>query len=287
MDTELERYVNAADPRLIRGIYSYCHGRCERCPFTERCLTFRQMRDDEMRQPNRDVFERTEQNVARAVDLLRSWCEREGIDFEKLRDEASSESSLDERKRVDETIEQDPLQELAESYMMAALDLVSSLDRVAPFHEWPLVVREALDTIGWYAGTIGAKVHRSLHGLAERHDPGGDEDAVQNDWNGSAKVARLAIAESQRAWDTLLAVGQAPPDARLRQTRQRLDRIDSGLAARFPAAMEFVRPGFDEPDVAAGALSTLECYEPRRARGPLRGVVTWLQRLAGAWPRRS
>jgi hypothetical protein len=31
---------------------------------------------------------------------------------------------------------------------------------------------------------------------------------VQNDWNGSAKVARLAIAESQRAWDTLLFAGQ-------------------------------------------------------------------------------
>jgi hypothetical protein len=288
MDEELDRYVNeAADPRLIRGIYSYCHGRCERCPFTERCFTFRQMREDETRPPNHGVIERTEQNFAQAVDLLQSWCEREGIDFEKLREEARSESSIEEQTQLGDAIEQDPLQEIAERYMMAALDLVSSLDRLSPFHEWPFVVREALDTIGWYAGGIGAKVHRALHGLAERHDLGGDENAVQNDWNGSAKAARLAIAESQRAWDTLLAVGEAPPDARLRQTRHLLDEIDSRLAARFPQAMEFVRPGFDEPDVAAGAVSTLESYEPRRAQRPLRAVVEWLQRLAGAWPRRS
>ena len=111
-----------------------------------------------------------------------------------------------------------------------------------------------------------------------------DEDPIQNDWNGSAKVARLAIAESQRAWDTLLFVGQAPPDARLRQTRQLLDRIDEGLARRFPNAADFVRPGFDEPEIAAGALSTLECDEPRRRA---RGVRAWLQRIEGGWQRRS
>ena len=113
---------------------------------------------------------------------------------------------------------------------------------------------------------------------------GVDEDPIQNDCNGSAKVARLAIAESQRAWDTLLFVGQAPPDARLRQTRQLLDRRDEGLARRFPHAADFVRPGFDEPEIAAGALSTLECDEPRRRA---RGVRAWLQRIAGGWQRRS
>jgi len=50
--------------------------------------------------------------------------------------------------------------------------------------------------------------------------------------------------------------------------------------------MEFVRPGFDEPEVAAGALSTLACFEPRPQRSE-RGVVAWLQRVAGTWRRRS
>lgn len=288
MDEELERYVErASDPRLISGIYNYCHGRCEQCPFTDRCLTFHHMRDDEARHPGRGALEHVGGNVARTFDLLKAWCEREGVDFEKLREEARSEEAHAESARLEKDVDGDPLHALAFTYTHAAHDLVSGLEQLAPFHEWSPVVREALGTIGWYAGMVSAKVDRSLHGLAGRDAPGLEEDPIQSDWNGSAKVARLAIAESQRAWDTLLLVGQAPPDARLRETRALLDRIDEGLASRFPRAMYFVRPGFDEPDIAAGALSTLACYEPRGPRRSGRGVVAWLHRIAGAWQRRS
>jgi hypothetical protein len=287
MDAELERYVeHASDPRLISGIYNYCHRRCEQCPFTDRCLTFRHMRDDEARHPGRDVLERAGQNFTRTLDLLKDWCKREGIDFEKLRQDANSDDARAERARLENEVDGDPLHEVAFTYTEAAFTLVSGLERLAPFHEWSPVVREAVDTIGWYAGMVSAKTHRALYGFAERDTLGAHEDPIQNDWNGSAKVARIAIAESQRAWDTLLLVGQAPPDARLRQTRELLDRIDAGIASRFPRAMAFVRPGFDEPAVAAGALSTLACYEPRPRRAE-RGVLVWLNRIAGGWQRRS
>ena len=285
MDEAIEREVaDASDPRLIPGIYNYCDSRCEQCAFTDRCLTLRQMRDEEMRHPDEDVLQSIGRNFARTFELLKDWCEREGIDVEQVRAEARCESAAAASARVDAAVEADPLHELAFAYSKAAVSLVSSLEALAPFHEWPPSVREALATIGWYAGMVAAKIDRSLDGVARMDGTGLDEDPIQNDWNGSAKVAHLAIAESQRAWDTLLLVGQAPPDARLRQTRQLLDQIDEGLARRFPNAADFVRPGFDEPEIAAGALSTLECDEPRpRARG----VRAWLQRIAGGWQRRS
>jgi hypothetical protein len=286
MDAALERYVDHADdPRLIPGIYNSCDRRCQHCPFTGRCLAFRRLKDDELRAPERDVVEHAHDNFMRSLDLLRHWCEREGIDFDQLRDEATSEAATAEHDRKRKEIECDPLHQLAHTYMIAALDLVDSLMRLAPFHEWSPVVREAIDTIGWYAGTVGAKVHRALHGCAERAEA--DDDPVQNDWNGSAKVARLAIAESQRAWDTLLTAGQAPPGAPLFQTRDVLSQIDAGIAQRFPRAMEFVRPGFDEPAIAAGALATMECLEPRPSSPPRGGVAAWLQRIASRWQRRS
>jgi len=38
---EFERLVaRARDPKLIPGIYNYCDGRCPRCTFTQRCLTY-------------------------------------------------------------------------------------------------------------------------------------------------------------------------------------------------------------------------------------------------------
>src|SRR5258708_14429256 len=39
--TEFDRLVaRARNPRLIPGIYNYCDGRCPRCRFTDRCLTY-------------------------------------------------------------------------------------------------------------------------------------------------------------------------------------------------------------------------------------------------------
>jgi hypothetical protein len=288
MDAEVERYIEgASDPRLISGISNYCHRRCEQCPFTDRCLTFRRLCDDQAPHLERNVLEDVDEHLALTVDLMKASCEREGVDFERIQEEARSQDADAEIEQLYTEVNQDALYRQAFAYAHAAHDLVSGLERLAPFHEWSPVVREALDTIGWYAWMVPAKVHRALHGLAGRASIWADEDAVQNDWNGSAKAARLAVTESQRGWDTLLLAGQAPPDARLRATRELLDRIDEGLAARFTRAMEFVRPGFDEPEIAAGALSTRACFEPRRPGRPVRGVVAWLQRIAGAWQRRS
>jgi hypothetical protein len=96
---------------------------------------------------------------------------------------------------------------------------------------------------------VSTKVHRALHGLAEESDKEGSEkeDLVQNDWNGSAKVARLIVAESRGAWDVVMQAGGAASDSPLAELVTLLDRIDGGIAERFPRAMEFLRPGFDEP----------------------------------------
>ena len=105
-----------------------------------------------------------------------------------------------------------------------------------------------------------------------------DNHPIQNDWNGSAKVARLAIAESIAAWRTLFEAGDTPVDASIREMEDLLAQIDRDLAARFPLAMEFVRPGFDEPEVAAGALTRLAPFEPRR-RTVRRRIQLWGWRL--------
>jgi hypothetical protein len=58
----------------------------------------------------------------------------------------------------------------------------------------------------------------------ERDDEPFEEDPVQSDWNGSAKVALISVERSETAWQTIAAPSWA-----------------------FPRAKEFVRPGFDEP----------------------------------------
>src|SRR5262249_35331555 len=72
-------------------------------------------------------------------------------------------------------------------------------------------VRGAMDIIAWDADLIRAKIWRALSGRDE--DPTGCVwgSRVQNDWNGSAKVALIAIERSERAWRTIAVARRDEP----------------------------------------------------------------------------
>ena len=64
-----------------------------------------------------------------------------------------------------------------------------------------------------------------------------DDTDVQSDANGSAKVARLLVADSRAAWRVLMEVGRAAADGVPAALVRLLDELDAGLAARFPRAI--------------------------------------------------
>jgi hypothetical protein len=279
VDPELEAYVERAqDPALISGIYNYCHHRCEQCAFTGRCLSFREEQREAHDHPERSVEDQIEADFTRAAALMKAWCQQHGIDLGAVEDTSEADDSdATTQAGDDEKAGADLLQQMARRYSSEAYHIVAPLGNLSRFHAWAPAVAAAIDCIGWYSGLIPAKIARALHGAANE-DRFADEDPVQNDWNGSAKVARLAIAESVDAWRTLFEAGDTPVDASIRRTAGLLVQIDHALAVRFPLAMEFVRPGFDEPEVAAGALTRLAPFEPRR-RTVRRRLQLWAWRL--------
>jgi hypothetical protein len=237
----------------IDSIFNYCNRRCEHCRFTERCRLYRDLSAYEQRHPERGPLEQAHDSFQECFRLLEQWCEREGIDFETLRREANSDEAMSEMNRVKNAVHADPLQKLATAYTHAALRLVDGLAAARALRRWTPEVNAAVETIGWYSGMVGAKVFRALHGFVDRSEVLQEdvEDVVQNDWNGSAKVARIIVAESREAWRVVMAAGEAAADSPLTELVGLLDQIDAGLAERFPRAMEFLRPGFDEPYVAS------------------------------------
>ena len=256
----------ASDSLLIPGVYNYCHRRCERCAFTARCFLYRENEEEARRHGEPDASSELQGNLQQTIDLIGACCEREGGDLEQILGDSDAEGFAAEQERLSNAIAavaHDPLYVRSKSCAVAAHAVVDPLRHLSAFHEWPADVAEAIDTISWHATEIPAKVYRALCGHAEFG--GAAEDPIQSDWNGSAKVARLAIRESCAAWEVLFAAGETPRDAPIRQTRDRLEQIDRELAERFPGAMEFVRPGFDEPEVAAGALSAAARSAPLRA----------------------
>jgi hypothetical protein len=266
MDEELQALVDdCKDPRLIRGIHNYCHRWCERCPFTGRCSVFRETSRYERTHPDSDPLDQVKDSLEQTMALLAEWCKREGIDFEKLQeDPASDEDEVSTGADLTtDTLDADPLFNAAGDYGRRAFAIVKPLLAAERVANWSPDIRSAIDTIAWYSSLIRAKIHRALGGrFAAQADQSG-EPILQSDWNLTAKAARMAIAESIRAWKIVIEAGDAPPVSPLRELVDLLVSMDSDLARRFPRAMEGVRPGFDEPDVAAGALTTLDCFELR------------------------
>jgi hypothetical protein len=107
------------------------------------------------------------------------------------------------------------------------------------------VVREALAVAFHDVTFILTKLHRALDGKFrhETDEAFADDHPVQNDWNGSAKVALISIERSAEAWSVLAsATGSETPAilaAQLADLRVEVERD-------FPDAQRFCRPGFDE-----------------------------------------
>lgn len=59
------------------------------------------------------------------------------------------------------------------------------------------------------------------------------------------------------------AGGQATADGVPAYAAKVLDNLHTAVLERFPRAMAFVRPGFDEPEIAAGAPATLPPWAAR------------------------
>ena len=231
----------------IPGVYNYCDAWCERCIFQLRCAVFR---DRVVMQAHMDV----ERHASPAA----------GVDATPAAGPATTSASptpsltsqaLDEADvNLDDDIEQwetrrrkrevDPLYLHAREYADLARAMLPALRQDIEATGDPLL-QACLEAIQWHLYAIPVKVRRALGSL---HDPifENEDDPVQTDYNGTAKLVRLMMAESRRAWEALLQSAGRRYPGRIAEMAERLGALDVGIANRFPLAMEFVRPGFDE-----------------------------------------
>jgi hypothetical protein len=236
---EFDRLVaRARDPRLIPGIYNYCDGRCPRCPFTQRCLTYLDSEELKARGDDRSLADTIGDSLQRTLEMLAEAARREGVDLDTPAAETEA-PSLDtdlERHR------QDPLAVRARAYGQLAWRIGRAIAPIAAARDdAPLV--EAVETIEWFSSMISSKLYRAICGQAEGWE--GREEA-QTDFNGSAKIALIGINESRGAWAVLMEAGRATADGVPARAVGMLEELDAAVRERFPRVMEFIRPGFDE-----------------------------------------
>ena len=139
------------------------------------------------------------------------------------------------QRRIDET----PIMQTARAAMNLAFEwLRDNAEAIASRDE---VVREALEVATHDSALIAAKLYRALCGKY-RDDDDPFADLVQNDKNGSAKVALLSITRSTEAWTILAsATGMRTPA----EIADLLADLRPEVERAFPDAWRFRRPGFD------------------------------------------
>jgi hypothetical protein len=228
----------------IDFISAYCDGRCERCAFTERCSHFAVKCAEAM----------CDGDFSAALELALGSAQEPGGKPqesipERLADafgdaEPSGKELEDVGREMNERRDRVRGHSLAQSsldYVVASRRWLREPDRCAGVDD--ASVREAVDLVGWDSHLIHVKIMRALHGRDE--DPKGRifGGVVQNDWNGSAKVALISIERSERAWRTLAT---ALDDEAAGVMAGLLGRLREQMTSEFPRAMAFRRPGFDD-----------------------------------------
>jgi hypothetical protein len=182
-------------------------------------------------------------SLRRTIGMIAGIAPREEVDVAAPADEPaqlSSRSDLDRHR-------QDPLIVRAEEYTRLAWRVSGALAPVVAARGEPTVI-DAVATIQWFSLRVSSKIFRAVVGRIEHWEP---DEQVQTDCNGSAKTALLWMAESRHAWDVLMEAGKATANGVPAQAVAMLDALDAAVRTRFPHAMAFVRPGFDEAAIGA------------------------------------
>jgi hypothetical protein len=227
----------------IEFISEYCDRWCERCAFTSRCSAYAVEIATAM---CGDLAEGIELAVGRPHPVdgeppdIPDWIAEAS---DELTAEECADFEAEERAR-DARVDATALSAMAWAYTRAS-------------HRWlrkgrdelrltaDAILAEALDIVSYDSTFITVKMHRALHGRDRcQRGESFDDDRMQSDWNGSAKIALVSLERSEAAWRV---IAQATADEAVTLLADAVRDLQQAALDEFPCARSFVRPGFDEP----------------------------------------
>lgn len=247
------------DEQFIPFIHNYCDRWCERCRFITQC----RVGAEEIKRIEKgvslediDMSETIAQNLQKALKMLEQFAEEQGIDLNNLSEE------MDEllNDEPDYTPQQQELKELGKRYITASeswlsnhykifkekeIELNRNIQLGIPSSRVAAELSNAVEIIQWFLIFINVKIDRAVYGMQQNFDE--TEDPIQNDANGSAKVALDAIERSLSSWEVIRKHFKDQIDE-LIDLFLILGKMRTVLLSIFPEAPAFVRPGFDEAE---------------------------------------
>jgi hypothetical protein len=175
------------------------------------------------------------ENFKRSRRMLEAMATEMGIEFDPV-ELAKIEKDL-KTKRGE--IRREPLVILAGKYLKEARTLLSS--NKYSENDLDEIDEDMLSIIHWYVFFISAKIQRGFYSFEET-----EKDDSQSDFNGSIKIALIAIDRSIAAWTNLT---NRENFDQIRPIVSLLETLRTDCEETFPGARGFLRPGFDEIEI--------------------------------------
>ena len=236
---------NTGNEQFISGVHNYCDRWCERCAFTSRCRVAEMEKEMAPDEESSDIqspeFWESLSDIFKVIrEMVEKDAVRLGIDLDK---EDIYEPDLKRKKADNHTLSKQAKEyaKYSGELLKKNADYFSNYARTLENAEVLKTIMNDLEIIQWDHILIGAKLHRGLTGFFEQDLP----ESIQNDMNGSAKIALICIDRSISSWSDLLKNNPGMEDEHLIILKQ-LSRIQKQAKDIFPDAMKFHRPGFDD-----------------------------------------
>ncbi len=252
----------ALKPTNIQGIYNYCDRWCERCSFTSRCAVYESEQANSPEEndiTNKAFWDKMGNSIADAFSLLQKAADEAGFVLDAA-DDAEMNEYMENVKRKRQEMEVHPLIKYSKKYMMHARVLLQENDAfkkrgdtllqlvelgikdIADTKRELIVLNDYIEIVQWYLFQIQVKFMRALPTFDDEEE---EDDALNSDSNGSAKVALIATDRCIMAWQHIM---QLLPELEndIIPLLALLQKIRTVGEATFPNARAFVRPGFDE-----------------------------------------
>jgi len=238
------------DKDIISGIHNYCDRWCEKCTHTKHCSVFKMEQMDKEEWSNEDsdlnnqkFWNKLSITFEATLAMISEEAEKLGIDLDEIAKQANEEQvDQEEPKKSELEIRSVEYGTKIFKWLKAnkAFFEKKSQTLLTISEEKATSFTDALDVVNWYSIFISAKINRAFH------NPMIDfEDPIQNDNNGSAKIALIGIKRSIEALSLLIEQIQEKEDEIL-DFLITLAQIKRQMEDQFPDAHKFIRPGFDD-----------------------------------------
>lgn len=268
---KIREFIRKAQaPHIIPGIHNYCDRWCEHCSFRMRCnvgIAEAERANNTTGDAEADMeatLKEVAENFEMTIEMIKMDAERLDIDLNAIqKDEEWNRNYEERKKREDEFVDQNELRNMARDYGMKVHEWIKSgreifLNKGEELSSHLLMgisdedkamqvvneMKDGIETIQWFEHFIEVKFSRALSGLFNVMEDD-EENEVQSDFNGSAKIALIAVDRSIAAWEIMMKHFPDKADDMLDFVAL-LSKIKTAGSERFPDAMKFMRPGFDE-----------------------------------------